>query len=478
MIFFGVTLLAASFVSVQVGSYSEEARATHVVEDLRDKGLDAYFLRVPSLEGGESTYKVRVGRFADNGAAHATSEKIKGLGFPGAFAAPTDLAETQGLSADIVALVGAFGAVNPGRIPSETTGKRLSLYVENYVTLFLLADPKQQPGKKLTDLAVWDANPDNQPELFAVVDASRAYALFWQKTQSRFELQELLRGTKVTVGEMLDLAPGPEKFIAIRYEQGGDLYLEKGYHFYRWDQPHESFAEVGRMALDVVDRGEEPGTGTSRKRVILEKKSIDADPDREVLVEDTIEGASKPHLDVWDWHGGRLERVEDPEFFEKLLAANPSSSAAAAGLFGVGIEMGLGQDLEGSEKVFQFLVTKYPGFEESRRAAQAIKQIGERREKSQIMNQTGFDEVRAGAPELGEQDLRAAVVLDPGNSAAWYNLAVARTALSDALGALRALRRALDLDENGTAKLREKAKGDAELAPLREMPEFKEMVQG
>src|SRR4029077_8125092 len=104
MTLLAATLLAASFVSVQVGSFSEEPRATHVVEELREKGFDAYFLHVPSLEAGASTWKVRVGKFPDNPAPHLVAEKIKTLGFPDAFAAPTEFAETQGLSADIVAL--------------------------------------------------------------------------------------------------------------------------------------------------------------------------------------------------------------------------------------------------------------------------------------------------------------------------------------------------------------------------------------
>ena len=61
-----------------------------------------------------------------------------------------------------------------------------------------------------------------------MLDEREAYALYWVKTQSRYELQSLLadvhRGSKISIGEAFDLAAGPEKFIALRYEKGGDLY--------------------------------------------------------------------------------------------------------------------------------------------------------------------------------------------------------------------------------------------------------------
>lgn len=471
-------VFGASFVSVQVGSFSEETRAVTVVEELRGDGLDAYFLRVPSAEGDGSTYKVRVGKFKDATAARATAEKIKGLGYPGAFPQPTDLAETQGLSADLTHLVGALGSVNPGRISPEGDGRRLLVYVQDYLTLFLLA-ADGDPGKRVSDLAVWDTNPDNQPEIFAVVDGTRAYALFWVKTESRYALTELHQGPKLSLSDVFDLTPGPEKFVALRYELGGDLYKESGLRLYRWVQADGNFTEVGRIPLEVADRGEEPGRGMSRRRTV-EAADLDADRDRELLVKCSVDvGAKsdKEHVDVWDWNGSRIERVTKQEWFEKVLSARPDDATAADGLFGLGIERGLEGDLEGAQKVFQALVSNHPQFEVSKRALTAIKQIGERRERAQVLNQTGFDEIRAGAPDLAEQDLEAALELDPGNVAAHYNLAVARTAQGDSAGALRALKRALEIDRDDVMKIREKARADGDLAALRDHPQFKEVLR-
>lgn len=470
-------VLGASFVSVQVGSFTEESRAIHVVDELRDAGHPAFFLRFASPEEGESTYKVRVGSFPDNAAARAAAVRIKEAGYPGAFPTPTDLAETQGLSADLTALVGALGAVNPGRVKNEAVGKRLRTYTQNYLTLFLLA-AGSDPGMKMTDLAVWDTNPDNQPELFPVVDASRAYALFWVPAESRYGVAELLRGQRLSIGDAFDLTAGPEKFIAVRYERGGDLYREAGYEFFRWKHADRNFTRVGRLPLEIVDRGEERGLGLSRKRTV-EASSVDPDPDRELLVRDSVDtgGSTKEHVDVWDWDGTRLERVASIDYFEKVLANAPGDATAAEGLFGLGIELGLDGRLEDSQKVFQRLVSKYPQFEVSKRAMAAIQQIGERRERARALNQTGFDEIRSGAPDLAEEDLEDAVRLDPGNAAAHYNLAAARAALGDPVGALRALRRALELDTDDTMKLREKARADADLAPLRPLPEFKEILR-
>ncbi len=471
-----LSLLGASFVSVQVGSFSEETRAVHVVEDLRRRDFDAYFLRVPAVDGGESTYKVRVGKFADTGVARATAERIRQLGYDGAFPATTDLVETQGLSADLTALIGELGSVNPGKVPPKGIGRRLRTYALDYLTLFLLA-AGDKPGKAITDLAVWDANPDNQPEIVAVLDGTRAYALFWVRTQSRYNLAELHEGPKTSIGELFDLQPGPEKFIAVRYEKGGDLYLEKGYEIFRWDSSRGTFGAVGTLPLEIVDKGLEPGAGVSRKRRV-EVGKVDLDADREILVWDSVDGgASKEHLDVWDWDGRRLDRVRKPSWFEKILEADPNSQLAASGLFGVGVEFGLEDDLEEAQKVFQTLVTRFPAFDESKRAQAAIQQIGERRDRATVYNETGFDEVRAGATRLATQDLREAVRLDPGSAAAHYNLAVARLADGDRLGSLRALKRAVELDPDDLLKMRDKAKGDADLAPLRELPEFKEILQ-
>src|SRR5207253_4361315 len=137
--------------------------------------------------------------------------------------------------------------------------------------------------------------------LFAVLDNNRAYALFWQKAESRYTLAELMRGTKLSIGDMLDLSPGPEKFIGIRYEKGGDLYSEKGLNFFRWDQPRGTFSQVGTIPLEVNDNGEEQGISISRRRTITGFKNIDNDPDREVIVEDAVQvganGTAKSHVD-------------------------------------------------------------------------------------------------------------------------------------------------------------------------------------
>lgn len=475
MSLFAATLLSASFVSVQVGSFSEEPRALSVIDELRRNGHDAYFLRVPSIEDGVSTYKVRVGKYEDNTKARGDQEKIKKLGFAGAFLTQTDRAETQHLSSDIVQLVIALGKVNPGVVKPEDgdgLGKRLTDYTRNYLVLYLL-DAGFDPGARVTEVAVWDTNPDNQPEIFAVVDGTRAWALFWQKAQSRYALAEMEKAQKVSIGTVWDLAPGPEKFIAIQYERGGDLYLENGYGIYRWDQANQTYAMVGRLPLQITDKGLDGGIAEPQKRTV-EVKDVDTDRDRELLVTHTV--GSRSHVDVWDWANGRLDRVDRSEWFEKVLAAHANDGDAADGLFGLGIDRGLADDLKGAQQVFQLLVSKYPTFPVAARAQEAIQQIGERQKQAEALNQTGFDEIKAGAPDLAAQDLTAAVSLDPGNARIHYNLAVARTAAGDTLGALRALSRAVELDKADTLKIREKARTDSDLAALRALPEFKEIV--
>ena len=469
-------LLSASFISVQVGSFSEEQRALSVIDDLRTNGYDAYFLRAPSLEEGVSTYKVRVGKYEDSTKARADADKIRKLGFSGAFPTPTDRAETQNLSSDIVQLVIALGKVNPGAIKPEDgdgLGKRLADYTRNYLVLYLL-DAGFDPGARVTDLAVWDTNPDNQPEIFAVVDGTRAWALFWQKAQSRYALAEMEKGQKVSIGTVWDLAPGPEKFIAIQYERGGDLYLERGYGIYRWDQANQTYAQVGRLPLEITDKGVDGGIAEPHKRSV-DVKDVDTDRDRELLVTHTV--GSRSHVDVWDWANGRLDRVDRSEWFEKVLASRGSDTDAADGLFGLGIDRGLADDLKGAQQVFQLLVSKYPSFAVAARAQEAIQQIGDRQRQAEALNQTGFDEIKAGAPDLAAQDLTAAAALDPGNPRIHYNLAVARNASGDTLGALRALARAVELDKAGTLEIRKKAKADPALGTLHALRQFEEIVQ-
>ena len=67
--------------------------------------------------------------------------------------------------------------------------------------------------------------------------------------------------------------------------------------------------------------------------------------------------------------------------------------------------------------------------------------------------------------------------VDPGNAAAQYNLADARTALGDSAGALRALKRALEIDRDDAMTIREKARADGDLAALRDHPQFKEVLR-
>ncbi len=481
-----VQLLAASFISVQVGSFTDEARAVSKVEELRRDGFDAYFLRFPSVEGGESTYKVRAGSFADNAAARAAAEKLKAKGHDGAFATATDLQETIGLSSDLTILVGALESVNPGRVPREgSAGKRLHVYAQDYVTLFLLAaQGTHDPGKKLTDLAVWDTNPDNQPEIFVVLDEREAYALYWVKSQSRYELQSLLadaqRGSKISIGEAFDLSPGPEKFIALRYERGGDLYKESGYLFRRWDQKAGDFAAIGRLPLEVVDKAEESdGAGGIVRTRSVEPKNVDADRDRELWVVDAVQsgGATREHADVWDWDGKRLDQVVRPKWFEEILATDGDNELAAQGLFGLGIEKALDDRLDEAQAIFQTLVSGHPEFDVSKRAVAVIKETGERKKSAETLNRMGYEELEAGAPELALQDLRQATILDPGSAKAHYNLAVARLANGDRLGALRALRRAVELDADDKHGIKDKASNDGDLAALRAAPEFKEILR-
>lgn len=466
-------IFAASFVSVQVGSFSEETRAVAVVEELRRAGYDAYFLRAASPEEGASTYKVRVGKFADKTQGRAVAEKLKARGdeYKGAYPAETDRVETQNLSADLVALVGELKTVNPGRVKREGPGKRLSDYVTNYLTLYLL-DAGANPGAKLSDLAVWDTNPDNEPEIFAVIDGARAYALFWEKTQSRYQLAELATGAKISMADSFDLTPGPEKFVAVKYERGGDLYAESGYHLYRWAQGQSTYEQVGSIPVEITDRGIEGASSVSISRTV-DVENVDLDRDREIVVTCTVSG--KSHLDVWDWDGKSIGRVRETAWFEKVLEGSPSSDRAAEGLFGLGIERGLGDDLSGAQEVFQLLVSKYPTFSVAARAQTAIAELGKRQRAADTLNQTGFEELKAGAPELAAADLAEAALHDPGDPRIHYSLAVARVQTGDTLGALRALSRAVELDRDDS--LKEKARVDGDLSPLRQLPEFKEIVQ-
>ena len=474
MIFAAPLIFAASFVSVQVGSFSEETRAVAVVEELRRAGYDAYFLRANSVEEGASTYKVRVGKFADKVQGRATAEKLKARGddYKGAYAAETDRIETQNLSADLIGLVGQMKTVNPGRVTRDSgAGERLADYVHNYLVLYLL-DAGRDPGAKLSDLAVWDTNPDNEPEIFAVLDGSRAFALFWEKTQSRYQLAELASGGKIEMGAALDLTPGPEKFVAVRYERGGDLYEEKGYQLYRWQQSQTTYEQVGTIPLEIKDRGIEGAASVSLMRSV-DVDTLDLDPDREVIVTCTVAG--KSHVDVWDWDGKTLSRVRDIAWFEKILAAKPNSDRAAEGLFGLGIERGLADDIGGAQEVFQLLVSTYPTFGVAARAQTAITELGRRQRLADALNQTGFEELKAGAPELAAADLAEAALQNPGDPRIHYSLAVARVQTGDTLGALRALSRAVELAPDDA--FRDKARTDADLSPLRELPEFKEILQ-
>lgn len=466
-------IFAASFVSVQVGSFSEEARAVAVVEELRRGGYDAYFLRASSVEDGASTYKVRVGKFADKAAGRAVAEKLKARGadYEGAYAAETDRVETRNLSADLIALVGALKTVNPGRVEREGPGERLADYVQNYLVLYLL-DAGRDPGTKLSDLAVWDTNPDNQPEIFAVIDEGHAYALFWERAQSRYQLAELASGGKISMGESFDLTPGPEKFIAVRYERGGDLYSETGYRLYRWAQGQASYSQVGTIPLEIADRGIEAAASMAITRTVA-VEDIDLDRDREIVV--TCSAGGKSHMDVWDWDGTAIARVRDPAWFQALLAATPSSTKAAEGLFGVGVERALGDDIAGAQEVFQLLVSTYPTFPVAARAHTAIAELGRRLRTAEALNQTGFEELKAGAPELAAADLAEAALQNPGDPRIHYSLAVARVQTGDTLGALRALSRAVELDKKDA--LKDKARSDSDLSPLRELPEFKEILQ-
>lgn len=478
MTFLAATLLhAATFVSVQVGSFSEEPRAISTVEELRRAGYDAYFLRAPSVEEGQSTYKVRVGSFRDKVQARAVAEKLKARGgdYAGAFPADTDLQETVHLSNDIVTLIGGLGTVNPGRVKRDGPGRRLSDYVQNYLVLYLVAGGFD-PGTKLSDLAVWDTNPDNEPEVFAVLDSSRAFALFWERAQSRYTLAELASGTKIEIADAFDLTAGPEKFIAIRYERGGDLYSEKGYHLYRWDQPNGTYVTVGTIPLEITDKGIEGAAGLSLTRV-LDVTDVDLDRDREIVAHCSVNGG-KSHVDVWDWNGkGLIDRVHSVRWFEDVLAVTPGATLAGEGLFGLGVERGLADDLSGALEVFQLLVSKYPTLPVAARAQQAIQQIGKRQRTAEALSLTALDELKAGAHELAAADLSEAARQDPGDPHIHYSLAIARVRTGDTLGALRALSRAIELDRNDAFQMREKARVDSDLSALRTLPEFKEILQ-
>src|SRR5690348_12797836 len=103
-----IPLLLSAFISVQVGAYSDEARAIHQCQDLRKAGFDAYFLRYDSPESGSATYKVRVGRFPNDAAAKTAVAKLATKGAKDAAVVQTDLAETQTLSDDLQKLIAAL----------------------------------------------------------------------------------------------------------------------------------------------------------------------------------------------------------------------------------------------------------------------------------------------------------------------------------------------------------------------------------
>ena len=479
-----ISLLLSTFLTVQVGAYSDEARAIHQCQDLRKAGFDAYFLRYDSPESGSATYKVRVGRYPNDGAARAAIAKLATKGVKDAQPAQTDLAETQTLSDDLQKLIAALPQSNPGRVENKKETARVWAYAEDYLALYLAADEEHHPGRTLTDLEIADTNPDPESELFAILDGRYGYALFWVKDQSRYELALMGDYGKATVGPIWDLIPGPERFVTIRYENGGDLYRESGYAIYRWAQDDHSYALVGKIPLKIDDGGEEPRAGLVRTRTEPTVESLDGDATHRELViaEDSIgsNGALKvfDHADVWMWNGKTIDRVDDPAWFENIIANAPGEVPAKvpAALFGVGVERALAGNLNGAIVVFQQIESSGTG-EEKARAAEARKRVESMAAESKLLADTGARELDGNASDLAADDLEKASLLDPGNAQALYDLAVARVKSGDTLGALRALRRAIDLDATEGGKLRDRAKEDPAFAPLTDDPTFHEILR-
>jgi cell division septation protein DedD len=67
----------ASFFSLQVAAYSEQARAGRAVVEWRRRGFDAFFL-LPS-EGGDGLYRVCLGRFENLAEANREAERLEEL---------------------------------------------------------------------------------------------------------------------------------------------------------------------------------------------------------------------------------------------------------------------------------------------------------------------------------------------------------------------------------------------------------------
>src|SRR5579859_7963 len=241
------SVASSSFQSLQAGVYTDESNASRAVEQLRKAGYIAYFLIAPSPEQNQITYKVRVGRFADPGSAAAAKERLRALGFEKAFPVTTSLTELRELSGALSALIDAnWPAIQAalGQIKPDGPLKRIRLYADDYLELCLLARPGERPGRAITSLGVWDTNPDPQRELFAVVDGARAYALFWDATQSCYMPALLEEGTGLTIGPDLDLiARRPERLVTVGYQRGGPLYRESGLDVYWWDETAKGYRQ-------------------------------------------------------------------------------------------------------------------------------------------------------------------------------------------------------------------------------------------
>ena len=70
------------FYTVQAGSFSRQANANGLKEELFRKGYDAYVEKYQKPGGGNILFRVKVGRFNDRGQAEESAKKLSKEGYP------------------------------------------------------------------------------------------------------------------------------------------------------------------------------------------------------------------------------------------------------------------------------------------------------------------------------------------------------------------------------------------------------------
>jgi len=70
------------YYTVQAGSFSRQANADGLKEELAKKGYDAYVEKYQRPGGGNVLYRVKVGKFGDRGQAEDSAKKLAKEGYP------------------------------------------------------------------------------------------------------------------------------------------------------------------------------------------------------------------------------------------------------------------------------------------------------------------------------------------------------------------------------------------------------------